>query len=248
MKTVILLQFILVCIALTYADWWEYHVAGMVAQLLLWFYALFPFRMLRIAGTVALGLAVLSSSMLLLISFVRAWRYFFFPVKEQLKTSLECMANIPLVVAQIAFMFIQSKSLLEIKQPVYLQNLYKNTVYIMFFHDFVYAWALAPFGGIYIIFSFTHFVVHTLMFAQDVEIAPFGGIPPWTVKWWNLVGFRILWLYLIGQHAYVISQLYEYTIVLGLSSVYIVCLLMYLVNSYLQNRTRITATSIRESQ
>lgn len=246
MKTVILLQFILICITLSYGDWWEYHMANAVAQLVLWFYALFPFRALRVAGTVMLGLAVLSSSMLLLISFVRAWRYFFFPVKEQLKTSLECLANIPLVVAQIAFMFIQSKSLLEVKAAVYMKNLYKNTVYIMFFHDFVYAWALAPFGGVYIVFAFTHFVVHTLMLAQDVEMAPFDGIPSWTVKWWNLMGFRILWLYLIGQHVYVITQLYEYTIVLGMTGVYIVSLLMYLVNSYLQNRTRITATSTIE--
>lgn len=221
-------------------------MANAVAQLVLWFYALFPFRALRVAGTVMLGLAVLSSSMLLLISFVRAWRYFFFPVKEQLKTSLRCLANIPLVTAQIAFMFIQSKSLLEVKAAVYMKNLYKNTVYIMFFHDFVYAWALAPFGGVYIVFAFTHFVVHTLMLAQDVEMAPFDGIPSWTVKWWNLMGFRLLWLYLIGQHVYVITQLYEYTIVLGMTCVYIVSLLMYLVNSYLQNRTRITATSTIE--
>ena len=245
MKTVILLQFILTCVALSYGDWWAYHLANASAQIVLWVYALFPFRFLRIVSTVVLGIAVLSSSLLLVISFVRAWRYFFFPVKEQLKTSLECLANIPLLVAMIAFMFIQSKSLLELKTAKYLKELYRNTVYIMFFHDFVYAWALAPFGGIYIVFAFTHFVVHTIMLAQDTEpVVSFRwNIASWSVQQWNIVGFRVLWLYLMGQHAYVISQLYEYTIVRGLTSVYIMTLCTYLVNSYLQTRTRTTSMS-----
>lgn len=243
MKTVILLQFVLICASLSYGDWWMYHVPIMAAQLVLWFYSLFPFRALRVAATATLGLAVLSSSLLLVISFVRTWRYFFFPVKEQLKTSLECLANIPVLVAMIAFMFIQSKALLELKTAVYMKDLYRNTVYIMFFHDFVYAWVLAPFGGIYIIFAFTHFVVHTIMLAQDVE--PHFGVQPWTTAWVNLIGFRVLWLGLVGQHTYVIIQLYEFSIVFGLTGVYIICLLTYLLNSYLQNRTRTAATSTK---
>lgn len=225
------------CIFLSFSDFWEYQVAGAAAQFVLWFYAFFPFRPLRIVATISLGLGVLSSSMLLLICFVRSWRYFFFPVKEQLTFALVCLASIPILTAQLAFMFIQSKSLLEKKTAVYVKSLYKTTVYIMFFHDFVYAWALAPFGGIYILFAFTHFIVHTLMIALNSER---DALP---LQLW---GFRLLWVALLVQHGYTLYMLFEYTIVRGLTFVYIVTALMYLVNSYLQSQRQTDSKSTVE--
>ena len=235
MKTIILIHFILSCIILSYSTLIPYVLAGVVAQLFLWFYSFFPFKSLRIASTVFSSLALLSHGLLLLISTVRAWRYFFFPVKEQLAFSLECIGNIPLVVAQIVFLLQQMKVLLEEKPVRFLKNLYRNTLYIMFFHDFAYAWILAPYGGVYIFFAFTHFVVHTLMLSIDKQVT----LPPF-----RLNAFRVLWSYLCGQHIYVMYQLWEYRIVLGFTGVYLVVCAMYLINSFLQSGRKIETKSI----
>lgn len=227
MKTVVLLQALFASLALTYADTWAYHVPVVCTQLLLWFYDSFPFNYLRLVSSVSLGVSVLTSSLLLLISFVRMWRYFFFPVKEQFAFAAECFANIPIVLAQLAFLFIQSKSLLEKKDVKYSKDLYRTTVYIMFFHDFVYAWILAPFGGEFVVFAFTQFVVHTLMIVLEDE----ARLPDYQV-----LGFRVAWSYLIAQHLYVIVRKYDYTVVRGFTGVYIVVSLMYLTNSFLLPR------------
>lgn len=234
MKTIILIHFILSCIILSYSTLMEYVVAGVVSQLLLWIYSFFPFKSLRVVSTVFTGLALLSHGMLLLISTVRAWRYFYFPVKEQLAFSLECLANIPIVIAQIVFLLQEAKVLLEEKPVRFYRHLYRNTLYIMFFHDFAYAWILAPFGGVYLIFAFTQFVVHTLM----MSIGKDGVLPPV-----RLTMFRVIWGYLTLQHIYVIFSLRDYMLVVGFTGVYLTVCVMYLINSFLQSGRRKETTS-----
>lgn len=207
------------------------------AQTALWFYDLFPFRGVRVAAVGLLGISVLTLSMLLIICVVRSWRYFYFPVKEQLTFTLECLATVPFVTAQLAFAFLQSKSLVPRREPQYMKYLYRNTIYILFFHDFVYAWALGPFGGMYSVFAFTQFIVHTLMLALDTATNP-----PRSQQWL----FRAMWLGLLAQHVYTITNLFEYTIVRGLTYVYIVAVVMYLANSYLQSRTQKVSTSTKQ--
>lgn len=227
-----LLQCLFICIVLSFSDFVDYHIVPLAAQLLLWFYSLFPFKLLRVAATGLLGLSVLCLGLLLVICTVRSWRYFFFPVKEQLMFTIQCVCTIPFVLAQLSFMFVQSKSLLEDIPPRFLPKLYKNTIYIMFFHDFVYAWALAPFGGIYILFAFTHFIVHTIMLALTEETTK-------PLLW----VFRLLWGALLVQHSIVLWNLFEYTMVRGLTAVYMVTAVMYLTNSYLQDQKRTSYTS-----
>ena len=228
MKTLILIHFLLSCIILTYSTLTEYVVAGVVAQIFLWIYSFFPFRGLRVVSLFFSSAALLSHVMLLLISAVRSYRYFFFPVKEQLTFSVECMGNVPLVLAQIVFLLQQMKVLLEEKRVRFLKHLYRNTLYIMFFHDFAYASILVPFGGFYIFCAFSQFVVHTLMMS-----IPASGIIPAT----RLIAFRILWFGLCLQHTFVLIRLREYSIVLGFTGVYLTTCIMYLINSSLQNES-----------
>jgi hypothetical protein len=240
MKTLALIHFLLSCTILSYSTLTAYVAAGIVTQIFIWIYSFFPFLFLRNLSLTFSGATLLSHVMLLLISTVRAYRYFLFPVKEQLLFSLECIVNVPLVLAQVVFLLQQIKVLLEVlleedNTVKFQKNLYRNTLYIMFFHDFVYAWILVPFGGVYVIFAFSQFVVHTLM----MSIPSSGVILPHRLNF-----FRVVWFCLCVQHMFVLISLREYNVVLGFTGVYLTVCTMYLINSSLQNERKTETKSI----
>ena len=229
MITFVFAQVFFACISLSFKTLTVYHYANPIAQVAMLFHNLFPYRRIRYLAGGLLGFAALSSGLAWLISAIRVWRYFFFPTKEGASLFGECLANVFVGLFQLVLMLAQAKELMVKGKVKYLTNLFKTCVFILFFHDFVYAGLFTYIEDATIIFGYTQFIIHTLMFGLNKL---------------NMEFFQYAWTALIVQHVYVIFM-YEDMYIRVFSGAYILANLIYLINSSLQHQTSIVTRSIK---
>ena len=229
MITFVFAQLFFVCISLSFKTLTVYHYANPIAQVAMLFHNLFPYRRIRYLAGGLLGFAALSSGLAWLISAIRVWRYFFFPTKEGASLFGECLANVFVGLFQLVLMLAQAKELMVKRKVKFLKDLFKTCVFILFFHDFVYASLFTYLEDATIIFGYTQFIVHTLMFGLNKL---------------NMEFFQYAWTALIVQHVYVIIT-YEDMYIRVFSGAYILADLIYLINSSLQHQTSIVTRSIK---
>lgn len=230
MITFVITQLFLVCISLSFKTLTVYHYANAVAQIVMLFHNLFPFKRIRYAASGLLGLAAVMSGLAWMISAVRAWRYIFFPTKEGASFFAECITNVIIILLQLILMISQAKELMVKGKVKYLENLFKTCVFILFFHDFAYAGLFTYQEDVTMIFGYTQFVVHTLMFGLNTL---------------NIEVFQYVWVALIVQHVYVLLT-YDDMYIRIFTSVYIVADVIYLINSALRHQTSIVTRSIKK--
>ena len=84
MKTFCFIQIFLAILSFSLGSLYPYHLPNLGAQILLFIWNVFPYERLKQVSGLALGVAAVSSGFCALIAFIRAWRYIFFPVKENL--------------------------------------------------------------------------------------------------------------------------------------------------------------------
>lgn len=229
MLTFVFTQLFLVSISLSFKTLTIYHYPNALAQVAMLFYNLYPYTRIRYLTIGLLGLAAMCSGLAWLISAIRSWRYIFFPTKEGAGFFAECLTNVFVILIQLVLMATQAKSLLQTKKVKFLKYVYTTCVYILFFHDFAYAWLFTYTEDATRIFGYTQFIVHTLMIglsAQNIEL------------------FQYTWLALLVQHVYVLVM-YDGLYFLIFTGVYVVADVIYLINSSLQHRTSIVTRSIK---
>lgn len=235
MRTFVCIQLFLLCVSVSFGveredflPLWMFAFPCLLAQFSLWFYSFFKFRWLWYVSVGLLSLAFFSAAVLFLVVFVRSWRFFFFPLKEEFDFALECFARIPLTGLQLGVMTLQTEELRTPGTADYIRVLYANMIFGLFFHDFAYAFVLGSYGGWYVLLGFTQFVTHVAM-----------GFLVRGVEKPVVYPFMVLWTALLAQHVLTSIWLYGtswYTVVLGMNVVYSVSLLMYLMNGYLRIR------------
>ena len=229
MLTFVFTQLFLVCISLSFKTLTIYHYPNAVAQVAMLFYNLYPYVRIRYLASGLLGLAAVCSGLAWLISAIRTWRYFFFPTKEGAGFFGECLTNVFVILIQLVLMITQAKGLFEKKKVKFLKYVYTTCVYILFFHDFVYAGLFTYSEDATRIFGYTQFIVHTLMMGLNTK---------------NIELFQYVWVALVVQHIYVIVM-YDNIYIRVFAGVYIVADLIYLLNSSLQHQTSIVTRSIK---
>ncbi len=230
MITFVFAQLFLACISLSFGTLTVYHYANVASQVAILFYNLFPYIRIRYLAAGLLGLAALSSGLAWMISAVRTWRYIFFPTKEGAALFAECVTNSIVVLIQLVLMITQGKELMEKGKVKFRKELFTTCVYILFFHDFVYAGLFTYSEGMTRVFGYSQFIVHTLMLGLNTL---------------NFELFQYAWVALIVQHAYVLWS-YEDMYIRIFTGVYIVADLIYLINSSLRHQTSIVTKSIKQ--
>lgn len=230
MITFVLTQLVLACVSLSFNALTVYHYANVIAQVAMLLHNLFPYIRIRYLAGGLLAFAGLSSGLAWMISAVRTWRYIFFPTKENAMLFAECATNTIVVLIQLVLMISQAKELMVKGKVKYLEKLFTICVYILFFHDFVYAGFFTYLENATRVFGYTQFIVHTAMIALNsasIEI------------------FQYVWVALIVQHSYVLWS-YDDMYVRIFTCVYIVADIIYLINSALQHQTSIVTRSIKQ--
>ena len=230
MITFVFAQLFLACISLSFKTLTVYHYANVASQVAILFYNLFPYIRIRYLAAGLLGLAAISSGLAWMISAVRTWRYIFFPTKEGAALFAECVTNSIVVLIQLVFMITQGKELMEKGKVKFRKELFTTCVYILFFHDFVYAGLFTYSEDMTRVFGYSQFIVHTLMLGLNTL---------------NFELFQYAWVALIVQHAYVLWS-YEDMYIRIFTGVYIVADLIYLINSSLRHQTSIVTKSIKQ--
>ena len=229
MLTFVVTQLFLVSISLSFNTLTIYHYPNAVAQLAMLFYQLYPYVRIQYLATGLLGLAAVCSGLAWMISAIRTWRYVFFPTKEGAGFFGECLTNVFVILIQLVLMVSQAKSLFQKKKVKFIKYVYTTCVYILFFHDFVYAGLFTYTDDATRIFGYTQFIVHTLMIGLNAQ---------------NIELFQYAWLALLVQHVYVLVM-YDSMYIMIFTGVYIVADLIYLINSSLQHQTSIVTRSIK---
>ena len=234
MRTFVFIQLFTICLSVSFGvvkdDFIPLYMivlAALPAQLFLWLYSFFKFRSLWYASAGFLSVSLFTAGLLFFISFVRTWRYFYFPVKEDLSFAFECLVRIPLQGVQLGTILLQGSRLREAlpKRTEFNEVMYANMILVLFFHDFGYAILFAYYGGWYVLLGFTHFFVHIGMAVLVRQIEKY-----------TLAGFMVVWTALLVQHVLTTINLYDtywFNFVLGMNTVYVVALVMYLINGYL---------------
>ena len=230
MITFVFAQLFLACISLSFKTLTVYHYANVASQVAILFYNLFPYIRIRYLAAGLLGLAAISSGLAWMISAVRTWRYIFFPTKEGAALFAECVTNSIVVLIQLVLMITQGKELMEKGKVKFRKELFTTCVYILFFHDFVYAGLFTYSEDMTRVFGYSQFIVHTLMLGLNTL---------------NFELFQYAWVALIVQHAYVLWS-YEDMYIRIFTGVYIVADLIYLINSSLRHQTSIVTKSIKQ--
>lgn len=230
MITFVFAQLFLACISLSFKTLTVYHYANVASQVAILFYNLFPYIRIRYLAAGLLGLAAISSGLAWMISAVRTWRYIFFPTKEGAALFAECVTNSIVVLIQLVLMITQGKELMEKGKVKFRKELFTTCVYILFFHDFVYAGLFTYSEDMTRVFGYSQFIVHTLMLGLNTL---------------NFELFQYAWVALIVQHAYVLWS-YEDMYIRIFTGVYIVADIIYLINSSLRHQTSIVTKSIKQ--
>lgn len=228
MKTFCFIQIFLAVLSFSLGSLYPYHLPNLGAQVILFIWNVFPYERLKQVSGLALGVAALSSGFCLLIAFIRAWRYIFFPVKENFSFFLQCCGLLPLLVIQIIFYLYQYRGLSTKRQLKYQPGLYSSAIYFLFVHDFIYAGLfIYNASSFYTIFGYTQFIVHSAMMVIN------NGTNIRTV----IKFFSLVWAALLVQHGFVLSQYFagvepfDSSYILVLTSVYIVADILYLINA-----------------
>jgi len=230
MITFVFAQLFLACVSLSFGTLATYHYANVGAQVAMLFHNLFPFKRIRHGTMGLLGFAALSSGLAWMISAIRVWRYVFFPTKEGASFFAECFVNVIAVLLQLVLMISQGKELMLKGKVKYLEHLFKTCVFILFFHDFVYAGLFTYGTDRTVVFGYSQFIVHTVMFGLN-EL--------------NIELFQYIWVALIVQHVYTLWS-YDDMYIRLFTGVYIVTDLIYIINSSLRHQTSIVTRSIKQ--
>lgn len=214
MQSLILCQAVLACFSL-FGRLWYFSVPSFVAQVILWFYSFFPMTYLRVAGAGVLAVSFICCSFVLIVSFTRASRFVFYPIKEDFNFFIECFLQIPLQALQVCVCVLEGRFLLKgvARQQT---NITKQAVYIMFFHDFAYTAALSYKGWVLVPFSFTQFFTHTILYKMNKS---------------NERLFRRLFYALMIQHLLIGIIYWDDMYVRALSFINLVATAMYLMES-----------------
>tara|TARA_B110000858_G_scaffold72322_1_gene83998 strand:+ start:91 stop:798 length:708 start_codon:yes stop_codon:yes gene_type:complete len=227
MLTFCFIQIFLAILSFSLGSLYPYHLPNLLAQILLFIWNVFPYERLKQVSGLALGVAAVSSGFCALIAFIRAWRYIFFPVKENLSFFLQCVALIPLLVIQLVFYLYQYRTLSAPRRLQYQTGLFSSAIYFLFIHDFLYASLfIYNASSFYVFFGYSQFVVHSAMMIINNQNAR-------TVTKF----FSLVWAALLVQHGFVLSQYFAGTppfdsdFVLVLTGVYIVADVLYLLNA-----------------
>lgn len=210
----------------------KYHYANLVAQVFMLVFNLVPVNIARLLAVLTLGTGAVSSFFCWFLSFVRFWRYLFFPTRQNFSFFLECVFNFILITVQFVFFLYQANQLTTPRRKMnlkYNHSMVKYAVTILFFHDFFYGALFYNIGTWFEFFGVTQFIVHTLMF--------FVPKPSENVR--IFTGFVILWGALLAQH--IVTVVFTFTnsslsgdvglIIRWLAGVYIVTDVVYLLNS-----------------
>jgi len=226
MQTFVFINITLAVLSFSLGSLYAYHLPNLAAQVILFIYNVFPYERLRQVSGLALGLATVSSGFCTIIAFVRAWRYIFFPVKENFSFFLQCCGLLPLLVIQLVFFLYQYRALSEKRKLEYQPGLFSSAIYFLFIHDFIYA-ALFIYSAssFYKIFGYSQFVVHSCMMIITEDnvrsVAKF---------------FSLAWAALLVQHVFVLTQYFasiepfNTSFVLVLTGVYVIANVLYLLN------------------
>ena len=253
MITFAVIQIFLSSLGICLSTLYKYHYANLVAQVCMIVYSLVPVDIARLFGILTLGIGSVSSIFSWFLSFVRFWRYLFFPTRQNFVFFAECLANFLLTTPQAIFFMYQAKQLafpdkfsMEIYKTVkklsYKHVLYTHAVKLLFFHDFLYAAILYNIGTWYEFFGITQFITHALMMFIPRPVIVAGKVQEANV----FRGFVLVWIALFVQHVFTIiftftdetlsegllmeSTPIKYVIWL-LCGVYIVALTVYLLNA-----------------
>ena len=241
MLTFAVIQIFLSALGSISATLYRYHYANLIAQVFMVVFNLVPMDISRLLGILTLSLGAVSSAFCWFLSFVRFWRYLFFPTRQNFVFFFECVFNFLLITVQLIFFLYQAKQLSEPRKKTlaYKHYLYTYAVAILFFHDFFYGSLLFNLGTWYEFFGVTQFIVHTLMMFLP---APQGGAK----KSKLLILFVLVWTALLVQHIFTI--IFTYTddalsepaeedgtamgpIIRWLASIYIVTDVIFLLNA-----------------
>jgi len=228
MKTFCFIQIFLAVLSFSLGSLYPYHLPNLGAQVLLFIYNVFPYQRLKQVAGLALGVAALSSGFCSLIAFIRAWRYIFFPVKENLSFFLQCLGLLPLLVIQLVFYLYQYRALSQKRRVRYQPGLFSSAIYFLFVHDFVYASLFVySASSFYAVFGYTQFICHSAMMVINNDNVR-------TVTKF----FSLIWAALLVQHGFTLSQYFagiapfDSDFVLVLTGVYVVADVLYLLNAY----------------
>ena len=240
MLTFSIIQIFLSAIGSVSATLFKYHYANLIAQIFMVVFNIVPVDIARLLAILTLSLGLLSSIFCWFLSFVRFWRYLFFPTRQNFVFFFECVFNFLLITIQLIFFLYQAKQLSEprkVRKLKYKHYLYTYAVAILFFHDFFYGALLFNVGTWYEFFSVTQFIVHTLMVFLPVP----------TKKSANILRLFIgIWTALLVQHIFTI--IFTYTdealtepadedstalapIIRWLASIYIITDIIFLLNA-----------------
>lgn len=240
MLTFSVIQIFLSAIGSVSATLYKYHYANLVAQVFMVVFNLVPVDIARLLGILTLSLGSLSSLFCWFLSFVRFWRYLFFPTRQNFVFFFECIFNFLLITIQLIFFLYQAKQLSEPRKDrklKYKHYLYTYAVAILFFHDFYYGALLFNVGTWYEFFGVTQFIVHTVMMFLPVP----------TKKSANILRLFVgIWTALLVQHIFTI--IFTYTdealtepaeedgialapIIRWLASIYIITDVVFLLNA-----------------
>ncbi len=241
MLTFAVIQIFLSAIGTVSGTLYKYHYANLVAQVFMIIFNLVPVDIIRLLCVLTLGLGTVSSTFCWFLSFVRFWRYLFFPTRQNFVFFSECVLNFFLITVQLIFFLYQAKQLTQSRKKLnikYRQQLFTYAVAILFFHDFFYGALLFNAGTWYEFFGVTQFIIHSLMMFLPEPDQPSGK---------NILRiFSGIWVALLAQHTVTIILTYtdsalsepaeEGGIILGpvirwLASVYIVTDIVFLLNS-----------------
>ena len=166
MLTFAVIQIFLSALGSVSATLYKYHYANLIAQVFMLVFNLVPVDTVRLFGILTLSLGSISSLFCWFLSFVRFWRYLFFPTRQNFVFFFECIFNFLIITVQIVFFLYQAKQLSQPrkqKKLKYKHFLYTYAVAILFFHDFFYGALLFNVGTWYEFFGVTQFIVHTVM-------------------------------------------------------------------------------------
>lgn len=228
MKTFCFIQIFVAVLSFSLGSLYPYHLANLGAQIIFFIWSVFPYERLKQVAGLTLGVAAVSSGFCTLIAFIRAWRYVFFPVKENFSFFLQCCGLLPLLVVQLVFYLYQYRALTTNRRVQYQRGLFSSAIYFLFIHDFVYASLfIYTASSFYKIFGYTQFICHSAMMIINNDnvhtVAKF---------------FSIVWAALLVQHGFTLSQYFagvepfDSSFVLVLTGVYIVANILYLLNAF----------------
>ena len=127
MLTFSVIQIFLSAIGSVSATLYKYHYANLVAQVFMVVFNLVPVDIARLLGILTLSLGSLSSLFCWFLSFVRFWRYLFFPTRQNFVFFFECIFNFLLITIQLIFFLYQAKQLSEPRKDRKLK--YKHYLY-----------------------------------------------------------------------------------------------------------------------